>query len=1025
MPNPLLKDTELTFPNVTVITASAGSGKTHTLTMRYISFLLSEKIQFNDLRNVLAITFTNNAAFEMKQRIIGYLKMVALGNKDKTSELRELVPLSEAKLRNKASLLLDRIFDEYSDFQVKTIDSFMTSVFKSSALEFGYNPGFDISVDSSILIDYAFDLFLRDIQPGTHAIAAIEKSVRLLSKTRSAESSYIWNPYKTIGQQVEKLFGTLGSVVKSPAIDGQYGMLDTLKEQIAVEAVVIEKAALESGLETKSNTIDLLQLAKSGDVETVGARAALVVPLKKPKTKREEQLYRTLAEMLQPHCDSFNGLVVEYIRLSSRMYYLPYLECMMFLRDSLERAKKQIGRIFIDEVSKKLSDYLREDIIPDVYFKLGEKIYHYLIDEFQDTSPIQWANIKMLVENSLASHGSLFLVGDTKQAIYGFRGADWTIMAELTKNNIFPSAFHQVLSLDHNYRSFEKIVAFNEEVFQRVVSQTDYAAASQRSGLATYRQDALKENKGKGIVEVHLVGEDEEVIPEKIRLLEILKGLYSRGYQSGEIAVLTPANGTVIEIGGWLNEQHIPFVSHSSLDIRRRRVVGDIIALLKFLDSPVDDISFLAFIAGNVFQHLRIYGIPDDKTGLLNVFASRLNSRQRREPLYRTFRDKFPEIWNEYFEELFNLVGYLPLYDLISAIYKTFNIFETCGEDEASFIKLLDVAKIFENSGKNNLRDFLSFAGDDDESGDWKIDVPENLDAVRLMTIHKSKGLQFRVVIVLLYDKRETRNDYYIAEEGDSISVLHINKAMANRVPSLGEIYEEQKIKNQVNELNSLYVAFTRAREEMYVIGVYDKEPKVPTSFLPETLYLPGAKGPIVPSSQEMISSIRPYHHRSMLRSSIITPSSPASDKTKRGEIMHLILSKIRFYDEVPDIESIIEKLGIEIDEAKEKQSMANVLKNFLSLPDVREFFLEKPSREVLIEQDVVDRSGRLFRIDRVVIDKERIVIVDFKTGGDDLKEMYAGQISNYMRLIKEIYRIERVSGVFAYIDLGKLEVIS
>jgi ATP-dependent helicase/nuclease subunit A len=1025
MPTPFLKDIELSFPEVTVITASAGSGKTHTLTMRYISFLLSEKVQFNDLRNILAITFTNNAAIEMKQRILKYLKLIALGDSETIKEVAGLVSLNEAKLRSRASQLIERIFDDYSNFQVRTIDSFMASVFKSSALEFGYSPGFEISVDSSVLIDFAFDLFLRDIRPGTPAAAAIEQSVNLLAKTRGVESSFLWNPHQTIKSQVQKLHGYLGSIVKSPVLDAHYGMLDELKGKIAAKASAIEKMTSESSLEAKSNAIDLLHLAQSGDIESVSTRVILGLPLKKAKSKKEEQSYGAAAAMLQPQCDQFNDLVVDYLRISSKLYYMPYIESMMFLRDSLERAKKQIGRIFIDEVSKRLSDYLRQDIIPEVYFKLGERIYHFLIDEFQDTSPIQWENIRMLVENSLASHGSLFVVGDTKQAIYGFRGADWTIMAELAKTNIFPSAQHRVLSLDHNYRSHEKIVTFNAEVFQRIIPRTAYAEASQRSGLAVYHQEVLKENKGKGVVEVHLVGKEEESVPEKDRLIKIVKELHARGFKSSEIAVLTPANDSVIKVGGWLNERQIPFVSHSSLDIRRRKVVCDIISLLKYLDSPVDDISFLAFIIGSVFQNLRIAGIPADKTELLNAFQSRLSPSKHREPLYQIFREKFPEVWNEYFEELFNLVGYLPLYDLISAVYKTFNVFEVCKEDEASFIKLLDVIKTFENSGKNNLRDFLAFADDEGEASEWRIDVPESLEAVRLMTIHKSKGLQFRVVIVLLYDKRESRTDYYIDEGEDGVSVLHINRGVAEKVPALGAIYEERKIKNQVNDLNSLYVAFTRARDEMYVIGVYDKEPRIPTSFLPEASYPPGLKQAIDPTPFEKVHSVAPRHHRLMARVPLPAPSSLAFEETNRGDMVHLILSKIRFYESIPDIEAIIEHAGIEVGEASEKRLMVKTLEKFLSLADIRALFQEKPGRRVLMEQEVADRSGRLYRIDRIVIDKELIQIVDFKTGNADLRGSHEGQLRNYMHLIGEIYPVDRVAGILAYVDLGKTEVIS
>ncbi|MFI5251996.1 MAG: UvrD-helicase domain-containing protein [Bacteroidota bacterium] len=1016
MQSTLQKDTEIHFPDLTVVTASAGSGKTYMLAMRYASFLLSDKIQFNALRNILAITFTNNAANEMKQRIIEYLKLAALGDRKKIDEFRELVAMDEKKLIEKAAKCVTDIFDNYSEFQVKTIDSFMTEVFKSSALEFGYNPDFDIALNNSTIIDYAFDLFLRELQPESLQSVTLQKAVALLSRTRKGDSSFIWNPYSKITSQVQKLYGLLGSTTKSLTADNQFERLETLRKNIADDAALIQKIASDSGLETKINAMAFLDTAISGDIEGVSGKVKLGVPLNKPKSKKDNDRYDATVEKLQPRCDRVNALVAEYLQLRSKLYFLPYIQSLGLLHGSLERAKKQIGQIFINEVNQKLSDHLRQDIIPEIYFKLGDRIYHYLIDEFQDTSPIQWENIRHLVENSLASYGSLFVVGDMKQAIYGFRGADWTIMAEMAQKNTFPSASHHVLELGKNRRSFEKIVRFGEDVFHTIDPQTGYAAAAQLSGLASYHQDVRQENAGKGIVDVYTIKKDDETLPEKIKLIETVIELQSRGFRMGDIAVLTPANDDVIEVGGWLNEHQIRFISHSSLDIRRRKVAGEIIALLKFLDSPIDDLSFLTFILGDVFFNLSVTGIPNVKSELANLFCAPKQSRETRKPYYQVFREKFPDVWNKLFEGLFNLVGYLPLYDLISAVYKTFRVYETCGAEEASFVKLLEVIKSFENSGKNNLKDFLAFAEDDEDSSEWKIDVPKNIDAVKLMTIHKAKGLQFRVVIVLLYEKRDNSNDYYLSGDGNGISILHINKDIAGKVESLGQVYAEQKLKNQVNDLNMLYVAFTRAQEEMYVLGVYEKEPKAPVAFLPKDSYAPETKPAILAQQPEKQLSIASFHHTVLRKSEIQTPSRLAMDEIARGEFIHLILSKIQSYD--TDANSLIELLIFTTGGVIDKENTSETIQQFLELDTMRELFTEKPGREIFIEQDITDRNGRLFRIDRMVVDTDRITVIDFKTGNDEMKDKYESQVRNYLHLVHELYPAKQVHGLIAYIDL-------
>ena len=1025
MPRPHSVESNSVFPDFTVITASAGSGKTHALTMRYLSLLLSKQVRHNALQNILAITFTNNAAMEMRERILEYLKKIAFGNPDTLREIKKIVSMKEDELISRSTHLVDTIFNNYTEFQVKTIDSFMASVFKASAVEFGYSADYEITLNNALLLEYAFDIFLRELKPDSPERRVLGDAILLLSQSRGEESAFVWNPYKTILSQVKKLYGIVGPSARSPVTRSLANRIGEVRVALRAAASAVESTALDSGLNVNANAMKFLGKVKSGNIEGVLAAKDLSLPLNKPKNEKEEVLYRKTEKMLQPLCNDINKLVAEYISLGSRLYYLPYLESLQMLRGALERAKRQTGQIFIEDVNNKLTEFLEQDIVPEIYYKLGDQIHHFLIDEFQDTSPIQWGNIRHLVENSLAGYGSLFVVGDTKQAIYGFRGADWTIMAQLTKSNAFPSTSHHVLSLTDNYRSDERIVRFNEKVFQKIVPQTEYAMAAELSGLASYRQDVLKEHQGKGIVDVHLFQKDEELLPERKKLLDTLDELLSRGYRHGDIAILTVANEKVIELGGWLNERHIEFVSQSSLDIRRRKATGEIIALLKFLDSPIDDLSFFTFVSGDIFGRLQLDEIPRDKAELGNLVIPRYRTNGLREPGYQVFRRMFPAVWDEYFEELFNLVGYLPLYDLLSAICKTFRVFERSAAEEASFVKLLEIVKTFENSGKNNLKMFLTFAEEEEDSGDWKIDVPENLDAVRLMTIHKAKGLQFPVVIVLLYDKRPARTDYYAVDDGEGIEILHINKKMAEKVEDLGRVYADRKLKNQVNELNALYVAFTRAQHELYVIGIYDKEPKVPTSFLPVDSSETIRKPPIIRTPAGKTSAIEILHHTVRRKSNLMRAPKLAGNEIRRGDIIHLILSQMQYETDARKIDSCIAALISEGLVKGEREDIRETLVQFLSLPEIANYFRHCPGREVYLEQEVADKNGRLFRMDRVVVDPERITVIDFKTGGDEDETGHEAQIANYRSLMRELHPGKTVSAVLAYIDLKKTKEVA
>ena len=308
-------------------------------------------------------------------------------------------------------------------------------------------------------------------------------------------------------------------------------------------------------------------------------------------------------EKISKQWDLLGNQIKKYIELYATTYYIPYLRTYEAFKDILEEVKKREGTIFIHDINKKLSDYLDHEIVPDVYFRIGETIYHYLIDEFQDTSPIQWANLFPLIENSLSQGGSLFAVGDTKQAIYGFRNADYGIMKGLESKNPFSSALHNVKELEINYRSLEGVVDFSKAFFKKVIANHDkYREPASRSGLIDYEQRVKEDHEGSGYVEVIRCEKKDDEPAEKEKIQDLIKDLNQRGYSYSDIAILAYRNEDVVNITTWLNEIDVPFISYSSLDIRTRKLTAEIVALLTFLDSPPDDLSFAGFVLGDIFR---------------------------------------------------------------------------------------------------------------------------------------------------------------------------------------------------------------------------------------------------------------------------------------------------------------------------------------------------------------------------------------------------------------------------------------
>lgn len=1017
MPPLLPNDTELKFPDLTVVSASAGSGKTHTLTLRYLQFILSEHIRHNKLNNILAITFTNNAAREMKQRILEYLKKASLGDAQMLNQLSELLPMDASGLRERSGAMVDILLDNYSEFQIHTIDSFLSRVFRSSALEFGFSPSLEIVLNNNGILTEAFEQFARELARDPAQRAVLDGLIEILIEQHDAR--YLWNPFDKLAAEVKKLYGTLsnqrGDVVPDTSSSSQ---LKELKGEILKAFDRLHALVKQSGFEIQKNFLKVVDAASTNDIDDLIRREALYnSPIKKPGAPLSKQEFERWLEQFQPHQERLRALANEYTVQKAHRYYQPYVHAHIVLKNTIERVMRQRGQIYIADVNRELARYVSAELVPNIYYYLGENIFHYLIDEFQDTSPVQWATLQPLVDNSLAQGGSLFVVGDTKQSIYSFRGADWRIMKSLMEESVFPSAPPQVKTLASNFRSEEKILAFTKEVFHNIVPAHAQGGAERASGLSTFEQNVKPGFEGKGYVEVSFFKKDEELFPEKNKLLEIVADCNARGYSYGEIIILTPKNDTVVAISSWLNERHIPFISHSSLDIRSRKLTRELIALLRFLDTPIDDLSFTTFLLGDVFQST----LSQQQTSLalkeLHTFIFQARQEHRTgKPLYILFRERYPSMWKHYFEELFSVVGYLPLYDLISEIYASFDLFRSAKNEEGALIKFLEVIKNFEDGGQNNLKDFLAFTEEEDEDSQWTIPVPTDADAVAVMTIHKAKGLDNRVVIVLLPDGNPRADNLFIEEAEDGVHLIRITKEIAEADDGLATLYAQKQFERKVDELNKLYVAFTRAEEEMYILSIKTDRAKEPSAFLPQSGYEPKQKPAVRQSTRKEPLTAPLFYHTHRPQTKVTSIEGLGLYERKRGELVHEILSNIEFIENnaTEQINKAIEPVGGELEDGG-RSILTSLLSTFLALPEIAPYFAKRTNRTILNEQEFAQPNGQLFRMDRIVVDPDAVTVIDYKTG--DEKEDYREQVLAYMTILREFYSKHTIRGLLAYVD--------
>ena len=369
--------------------------------------------------------------------------------------------------------------------------------------------------------------------------------------------------------------------------------------------------------------------------------------------------------------------------------------------------------------------------------------------------------------------------------------------------------------------------------------------------------------------------------------------------------------------------------------------------------------------------------------------------------------------------------------DLASEIYAVFRVFERKADEEATLARLLEAIKDFEGQGSNSLRDFLRFAEGREAGGAWDIDVPEGADSVRAMTIHKAKGLGFPVVIVLLYGEKNRGFGYTVTRQDGELRLVKLTRHLARGDERLGALYDEQALRDKVNKLNGLYVALTRAKEEMYVIGIKRERDSFPFDLLPEPgpVSSPGDTGP-APGVRAADAESQPVvlSHEARPVPPTVRVARLTHGERRRGDLIHAALSRILFAS--PDLEGDIRRAlaraarAMRID--ADHGDLAGSAASLIGQPPLAELFSPRAGRAVFTERELCDEEGKLVRMDRVVVDPESVTVVDWKTGAeDDQADEHEEQIANYTRILRALYPGREVRAILAYLDQGGTRSVS
>ncbi len=1051
------------FPYLTIVKASAGSGKTYFLTKTYVEFLLSDSIRYNDLKNILAITFSNNAAIEIKEKIIDWLKALYFGKDDALKEFENL-GLSVEKVKQKSEHIINSILNNYSEFQVRTIDSFLTKIFKAEALKFGYPGDFDILMNNENFLQRAFEIFLGRFNEKSESNYSVMQLIEVIEDTLLSDSSYLWNPSKKIFKELKNLYRIISKSIDRldentiQKIKHYLNEFEKAKNNLKNVATRFYNETQKSGsiFYKKIKLPQILESVMNEHYNKIFDATFNKIPISNP-TDEIKILWEELKKS-----------ATLYVNYYSKTYFIPYILVFLSFEEILRNLKIKEQKVFIEDVNQLIREKIAYLSIPEIYIKLGERIYHYFIDEFQDTSPVQWENLKILIENSLSEGGSLLLVGDTKQAIYGFRGADYSIMVNLIREAEKPKQIpsvekYKIQNLSQNYRSGKKILDFVKEFFKKelkeylqkeskekeIFCKEDTPLPLSLSGLYDCEQDVREDLKDVGFVRIERIEYEEEIdeIQKEsfINLIEKLKT--EHGFSNRNIAVLAFKNDTINQLSTWLNEKGIDFISYSSLDIRNRKIISELIFLLKFLHSPLDNFSFSTFLLGEIaninFKNFHETWLIDLEKFLFSCNIYKHKNFDEK-PYYIKFREQFPQIWEAFFEELLKKVGFLPLYDLVSEIYNRFRLFEVFPEEQGALIKFLEILLSFEGNG-GGLKNFIEFyetSGDEDLSF-WDTSKPFGKDAITLMTVHKAKGLEFPAV-VLWADMDSIKLEKIIFYNGEFLK-LPAKTALDNTYSKdLKEIREESLNRNYAEEFNKLYVALTRAKDTLYIAIPCKKTEKPDSEPCPKKNDAVKCLFKIDTPDEKYVAKIKDekneYKDSSFEIKHFISDRALLSKdysyryeatntkEIKRGDFLHKIISTIIYFDydnEKTLIETIkekIEKLNFELKTLFDAERILEIIIDILKNQKLKQYFVPLEGREVFTEKEIVDNDGNLYRVDRLVVDIDKITLLEFKFGATADEQKALEQISKYLELLGGIYPNKKLEGLIYFSQKNKLK---
>jgi ATP-dependent exoDNAse (exonuclease V) beta subunit len=1076
-----------------VYRASAGTGKTHTLTGEYLQLLFKEK---DAHLRILSVTFTNKATAEMKKRIIEELFNLADNQpSDYLDILSENGKKDESAIRMQARRALLSILHDYSSFNISTIDHFFQRTIRAFTREIGLQGNYRIELDETKMMEDSIENMLSDLEKNENKDLLNWLLSFAEDKIEKGEGWDVRRDILILGRQLFKeTYKTYGDKIREE-INQKQNLTEYRNElyKIIQSTKTKVKELGEKGLQLMN-----AQGLEATDLKG-GSRSPFLIfeRLKNGIIKEPSATFRNLSDNSDGYTTSksspnvklaaenlfssgMNNLIMEVLHLFDNLtdFYTAQeivrnfyaLGILTDLSGHIAKWRDDNNKMFISDTTELLNKVIDGSEIPFIYEKTGTYIKHYMIDEFQDTSAMQWANLRPLVKDSLDNGQSNLIVGDVKQSIYRFRNSDWTLLGHQLPID-FPKQINEK-NLNVNWRSYRNVVQFNNFIFNILPSmlQESYNTEVTESSLSEKSKEdyysvivSAYENSEqlvskpfvdkKGHVKIHFLEdrkenenygdtENEEDYEEKnwkTRSMEalppLIEQLQQNGYKLQDIAILTRTGlegllvaETMLEYKETHPDSELKYdiISEDSLTINSSVTIRWAVSMLKYINQPGFD--------NNLSMAQIAYSMLKRKNESFN----------KNNDLLLTEKPNITELFAPFNEEKIRELIQLSqrsLYELAEGLFRLFE--SDIPENELVFVQaFLDIVTEYSSNETADIGNFLVWW---DENGNKKkVVTPDTQNAIRIMTIHKAKGLGFKVVILPFADWKIDQKESFLwchptQNPFDKMSIVPVKYSKILKNTYFADDYFHEKLQAYMENINILYVALTRAKEELILFAPKPKNETLSISSLlwkaiqEDEQYLDSGTNiyergewqrPVIKREKDVPEEITMSKFRSIspddrMQLRLHLNENYYEEKRKRGIIIHDILSKIETVNDISKAISLKRAAG-EINKT-DSEIIQKQLIETLNKESVKKWF--DGSLKVMNEVDILFGKGKSCRPDRILIDKNNSVsVIDYKSG--ELKnEKHTRQVTKYINLIKEM-GYEQVEGYVWYLELGEIEKV-